>query len=66
MRTASLRRDLELLCWTLVLPARLGAHAYRAWRERRVVARPAHATTLLVLASVAAMLVFSLDAVTGL
>ena len=66
VRTASVRRDLEMLCWTLVLPARLGAHAYRAWRMRRVIARPAHATTLLVLASVAAMLVFSLDAVTGL
>ena len=66
VRTASLRRDLELLCWTLVLPARLGAHAYRAWRERRIVARPANATTLLVVASVAAMLVFSLDAVAGL
>ncbi|HYH90552.1 MAG TPA: sugar transferase [Solirubrobacteraceae bacterium] len=66
VKTASVRRDLEMLCWTLVLPARLGAHAYRAWRSRRVVARPAGATTLLVLASVAAMLVFSLDAVTGL
>jgi len=66
VRTTSLRRDLELLCWTLVLPARLGAHAYRAWRGRLVVAAPAHATRLLVLASVAAMLVFSLDAVAGL
>ena len=66
VRTASVRGDVELLCWTLLLPARLGAQAYRAWRERCAIVRPASITTLLVLASVGATIVFSLDAVAGL
>ena len=61
--TKNLRRDLQLLAWTLLLPGRLAGDAFRAWRSQGAVARPAAATVLLVLASLAVMLVFSLDTV---
>lgn len=61
VRAPSLRRDVGLLCLTLLLPARLGADAYRAWRAGRVVARPAGATVALLAASLAATCVFAAE-----
>ncbi len=63
---ADLRRDLQLLCWTLVLPARLIADAYAAWRVQHAIVRPAAAAVMLVMASLAVTLMFSLDAVGSL
>lgn len=62
----SLRRDLELLAGTVLLPARLVRNAYRAWRVKHVMTRPASITVVVVAASVALALIFSLDAVNSL
>lgn len=59
VRTSSLRRDVSLLCLTLLLPARLGAHAYRAWRIRRVATRPAGATVALLATSLGVTCIFA-------
>jgi lipopolysaccharide/colanic/teichoic acid biosynthesis glycosyltransferase len=61
VQNTSLRRDLELLASTLLLPVRLAGDALRAWRAQGVVAPPGAVTTLLAIASLAVMLVFSLD-----
>jgi len=66
VRTVSLRRDIELLGWTLLLPLRLGGDAYRAWRVRLLVARPAAATVVLLVASVAVTCIYSLEAASAL
>lgn len=65
VKTASLRTDLSLLCLTLLLPARLGADAYRAWRGR-LVARPAKATVAVVAVSLVATGAFAVEITSSL
>lgn len=66
VRTATLRRDISLLCLTLLLPARLGADAYRAWRGVHIAARPAAATVAVVATSFAVTCVFAAEVATSL
>ena len=65
VRTASVRTDLRVLCRTLLLPARLVGDALCAWRAKRTIARPTASTVLVAAASLAVMVVFSVDAVSG-
>ena len=66
VNSRSLRRDIELLGGTLLLPLRLGRDAYNAWRVIHAPARPGIAAVFLVVASVAVALVFSFDAASSL
>lgn len=66
VRTSSLRRDVSLLCLTLLLPVRLGADAYRAWRGARLVARPAGPTVALLATSFAVTCVFAAEVAASL
>ncbi len=66
VRTATLSRDMRLLGLTLLLPVRLGADAYRAWRDARFLARPARATLVLVATSLAATFLFGAEVVRSL